>query len=410
MKTQFLTPKLKRALAASLSVVIAFLFPLYYGIIDTTSAAMTVMVIATTDTLGASLAKGFFRVIGTIIGAVIGITLIALFPQERFLYFFFTSLFVFILMYLARAFRGDKTIFLLTAMTMMIVFKGGSVDNIYTYAIEKTLLTIIGIIIYTLVSIYLFPTPAQTQESQKNKWRFMWGDKEDIKGAIISFLVYWSTTLIWIYFEIPNGYFITILATSFSLYTTYSIVKPKILIILFSISFIIAALSYIFILPHLNGWWELALFIFVYSFIGFYFINPLISIFYLLGLTTFMIQNQMFYSIELFMFILLLFYMFLFILLFFDYFPFNQKSNFMFLQLKDRLLESIKKEKSDTLLEEIFQKLQIYAKMIDHKYYETTKEEIESFLQTCQKMIQTKQVQSLQQYQQLFLKLQEGRF
>jgi len=404
-----LSIKLRHALSASVSVVLAYLFPLYFGIDDTSSAAITVMIIAASDSLDNSVLKGFYRALGTFLGAIIGITLIALFPQERFLYLSILSVLVTLTLYIARAYRGDKTIFLLTAMTMMLMFDGGKVDDIFIYATLKTMMTVIGIMIYTFISVYIFRI-TKKKEAQKTLFEFIWFDIEDIKGAFISFLVFWASCFLWIYFEIPQGFFIVILATSLSLFTTYSIAKPHLLIILYTISFIVATISYIFILPNLEGWIELGIFLFIYSFIGFYFINPQISIFYLLGIATFLIENEMYYDFAIFMFVLLIFYLFLVVLLFFDYFPFNQKNSYMFLKLKNRFLKLLKTNPSSKHLKETLNKMKLYAGLIDYDYFELEKEKVINYCKICEEAINTKNFEKLYNTDIDFEKLKESKF
>jgi len=401
--------KLKHSLSASLSVALAFLFPMYFGIEDTSSAAITIMVIASSDSLNTSVLKGFYRVLGTFLGAIIGITLISLFPQERVLYLVILSIAVTITLYIARAYKGDKTIFLLTAMTMMMVFDGGNTDDVFLYATEKTIMTMIGILIYTFMSIYIFANYDIKNEG-KEKFGFIWFDAEDIKGAIVSFFVFWVSVFIWIYLSIPYGFFIAVLATSLSLYTAYSIVKPYVLIILYTLSFVFAILSYVFILPNLDGWWSLGVFIFFYSFFGFYFVPAQISIFYLLGMATFLIENEMNFNFAIFMFVLLIFYLFLFVLLLLDYFPFNQKSEHMFLQLHKRFIKLLKKNPTSQHLPIILKKMQLYATKIDCKYFGIKKETLIGYCRACEEAFKENNINKLYNYNIDLDRLKESRF
>ncbi len=403
-----MSPKLKHALAASLSLTLAYLFPLYFGIEDTSSAAITVMVIAASDSLGNSLQKGIYRVVGTLFGAAIGLTLIALFPQERFAYLVTLSILVSFFLYLARAYRGDQTIFMLTAITMMMMFDNGQVDNTFLYASERVMMTIIGIVIYTFASVYLFPFGSDAKEEER-LFLFVWFDPEDLKGALVSFLVFWSAAAFWIYFAIPYGHLIMVLATALSLYTAYSIVKPSVLIVLFSLSFVFAAFSYIFILPNLVGWWSLGIFLFLYAFIGFYFIDRQISIFYLVGMATFLIKNEMNFDFATFMFVLLIFYMFLLILLVFDYFPFNQTSERMFLILFERFKKLLRFHPDSIHLAETLRKLKLYGMKIDFDYFGIEKHRMETFLGRCEDAYEKRSVQFLENTDIGLQKLKEGK-
>ena len=566
-----LSAKFKFAVKASLSVMLAYLISFAQGWENGSIAAITIMLIAVAGPVSQSVIKGLRRVIGTIIGAVIGMLLIAVFPQDRMYYLFFLSLFVTISLYLTRAYKGDMTVFMLTAVTMMMVFNNGNVDESFLYGVDKTFMTIFGIAVFTFVSIFLWPEKAkedtvdiagdllQTQlelyrkrdgekaekkkifellqmreealknsvinaaseseslsRSQRNtilqnmkeidetlmllsyhdeahfagrysdyvsnfnqadkeirqlfvslksamnekkeivnlpaEWKesyddentgklshidraaltaviieikklhrqlrdladkfnailspypthfelsklksssFNWFDIEDMKGALVTFLIFWTSVIFWIFVNPPAGFLIVTLATALSVLTTYSPLKPSLLIILFTFSFIFATAMYILVLPNIHYGWELGLFISFYSFIGFYFINPQIAIFFLLGMIILGLSNPMFYNFQVFLMILLVFYLFLFILLLFYYIPFSTKPEMLFLTMKRRFfrLSSNLLKRSNTLLtnKDAFSgrlkawyaqkhlmntvmKMQLWAGKIDTKYFDT---------------------------------------
>ena len=509
--------KLKFGIKVSLSLMLAYMIPLAMGWDQPNTAAITVMLIATTGVVGESVMKGAIRVIGTIIGAIIGLSLIALFPQDRMVYLLVVSLLVVFITYLYNVYQGDSTVFMLSAMMIMMVFDGGKVDDVFLYGVDRTYMTIFGITIYTLVGLFLWPVKAsdttiedakaltqlqnrlfteiltQTDEHEKllskitstqerllnsqlkasstslemtlhpelwnsithnyqqlssllnilasntkekslayehyitdyistteeinrlfsaceQAWndqeiitlpvesslsysddskdelthlqrsalvthteiikkvhttlrtladrlnqlhgqqgtiteeisinttpRFVWLDPEYLRGMVQTFLIFWFGVAMWIYFNPPGGFLIVTLATLLSLLTSFSPLKPSILTILFSVGFVFALLMYIFVLPNLVYSWELALFIFVYTFIAFYVINPKISIFFLLGMFTLNIGNEMHYNFDIFLITLLVFYLFLAILMLFYYLPFSTKPEHLFLRMVTRL-------------------------------------------------------------------------
>jgi hypothetical protein len=152
-----LSDKLKFAIKASLSMALAYLIPLSQGWSQPGTAATTVMLIAAMGSVGDSVMKGAMRVVGTIIGAAVGMTLIGLFPQDRDIYLLTVSIVATLFLYLARAYKGDMTVFMLSAVTLMMMFQNGEVDNVFIFGIDKTYMTIVGIIIYTLVGVFLWP-------------------------------------------------------------------------------------------------------------------------------------------------------------------------------------------------------------------------------------------------------------
>ncbi len=580
-----LSEKFKFAVKAALAVAVAYLIPLSQGLDNGLTAAITVMLIASVGSVGESFTRGMLRVAGTVLGAIAGMTLIALFPQERMLYLAVLSVAVTVLLYFARAYRGDTTVFMLTALTMMLVFKEGEVDDVFMYGVDRTLMTVLGIAVYTFVGILLWPVRPEDRREETaarlletalsffrendpaerrrlvadmiplrrqlqnttvvrgdassrmglsaaqwqsivddhdrigtllylladrrgdvddarlekalpnyaeaaaavetllqrlteiwrtkapvrlpDDWRprfdrevlremshleraavihtaltarrlvrrlrtlgeklndmaaahptrfdpgpqrrvrkFVWFDAEDLKGAVITFLAFWSGIVLWIVFNAPQGFMITATATALTLITAYSAARPHLLIVLFSFSFLFAGAMYVFVLPQLHGGAQLGLFLFLYAFIGFYFLPAQLNIFFLLGIATFSIANDMFFSFALFLMILLVFYAFLFILLLLDYFPFSMKPETMvlilrkrFLSLASDLFEGILASagKRSTFLRRLkyrhasvhllptAAKLRFWAPRIDGKYFaRVDAEALEAFVDACE--------------------------
>jgi len=577
--------KMKYAIKASLSLVIVYAISFSQGWDSTTTAATTIMLIAAIGSVGDSVMKGMLRVIGTVIGAVIGMVLIGLFPQDRMLYLLLLSVIVTLFLYLARAYKGDMTVFLLTGITMMLMFKNGEVDDVFLYGVNKTFMTIFGISVYTLVGVLLWPVSlkdestddakALTEKQQalfeicledkesnktaeqemmaqaqklnqsagragsiengfnRSQWasvlrdyrhignlltllsyqrtsdfpkalshyisnypeleseiealfsavakawnggepiaipkafktefnekeilslsqlqratlssivsetnklhallrkvayklnalnsprptrfeeepeaentRFIWLDPEHLKGSLITFLVFWTAVLLWITVNPPGGFYIVALATGLSIITTFSPVKPSLLMIVFTLSFIFATAMYVLVLPNLYYGWQLGLFLFLYGFIGFYFINPKIAIFFLLGIATFNITNQMYYAFDGFLLTLFVFYAFLSLLLFFYYIPFSTKPERLFLVMKKRffgfarelvqykwdhanggvtLLQRFKNWYAKTHLLNTVKNMQLWASQMDGKYFSgIEKEKLLQFTKECE--------------------------
>ena len=563
--------KFKFSVKVSLAIMFAYIIPFSQGWAQAQTAAIAIMLIAVAGPVSESVSKGLKRVIGTIIGATIGMVLIAIFPQNRELYLIFLSIFVTITLYLTRAYKGDTTIFMLTAVTMMMVFKNGAIDDVFIYGIDRTFMTIFGITIYTLIGIFIWPVKAKNstlmlttellnlqlkiytdiynnKDSSKELYqklreqeillkdsvinsnledidlnieqrntimqnakhinellillsyqdkkkftnnyakyannfntihnqikqlfsalqlsiqntktidipkalrvdfninnikslshidrasltstminmeklhhelrsfakkinaikspypthfeltnisipsKFNWIDREDMKGTLISFIIFWVTVIFWILVNPPAGFMIVTLATALSVLTTFSPLKPSLLIIIFTFAFIFATAMYILVLPYIHYGWELALFIFIYSFIGFYFINSKISIFFLLGMAVLGLNNPMNYNFNIFLLTLFVFYLFLFILLMFYYFPFSTKPEKLFLIMKQRFfklsLKLLKREKANHSKNQLIitlKKMQLWASKVDSKYFDTIdQKELLLFTKDCE--------------------------
>jgi uncharacterized membrane protein YgaE (UPF0421/DUF939 family) len=497
------------AFKTGLSLTLAYLIPMGMGWPQPQTAAITVMLIAATGLASDSLQKGVMRVMGTVLGAVIGLTLIALFPQERMAYLLAVSVTVSLLAYLYTAYQGDNTVFMLTAIVTLMMFNGGDAEGAFLYGVDRAFMTAFGVIVYTLVANTLWPVravdntrqlaqrvtsaysrafsllvhpvavgpdnrdqqlaellaeeealqvhfnqvkasadrvaayraewnavlacyeqlqvnllPALRMENRRQvafedyvenyqplvqriesmfrhleaKWRgqdeqpglqvmqakyrqdslrgaphltvaavasraelltrvqqillqldsaldsllfdrgkfvpgprprgkpaFIWRDLEAGKTALRMFMTFWLATAVWIQFNPPAGFTFVTLCSVLVLLVSYTPVGPKILFILFSMGFLCALPAYIFLLPSLTHWLELAAFMLSYAFAGFYLFQGPVALFFLFGLFALGIQNTMSYNVDLILLIMLSFYLMFTLLIVTVHFPFTSK-------------------------------------------------------------------------------------
>ncbi len=152
-----LSDKLKYAIKVGLSMTLAYMIPMGMGWSQPSTAAITVMLIAATGTVSESLAKGTLRIIGTLIGAAIGLFLIIVFPQDRELYLLAVSIIISVMFFLYKSFRGDGTVFMLAAVMVLMVFNGGNIADSFMYGIDRTWMTVFGVAVYSLVGTFLWP-------------------------------------------------------------------------------------------------------------------------------------------------------------------------------------------------------------------------------------------------------------
>jgi uncharacterized membrane protein YgaE (UPF0421/DUF939 family) len=519
-----MSAKFKFAVKTALSLTLAYLLPMAWGWSQPQTAAITVMLIAATGSLSESLQKGVLRTFGTVAGATIGLTLIALFPQDRLLYLACLSVFVTLALYLYNAYQGDSTVFMLTIVVALMVFNGGDADGAFIYGIDRTLLTIFGVLTYSLVGSFLWPVKiasdmqrlasavtntyarvgsllsqagkAENQQAEEtealenilesleefrshyiavrhdadevqayqSEWNailscyqrleailvptlrstatetpnfdlyidnhsqvmanveamlnslqacwvedttpppvsplaasynndllkgeqqltiaavinraellnelqdlllqlfgavcslrfdsgsfrtdmevhgtpsFIWFDRENLKTALRGFFTFWLATFIWIQYNPPGGFMFVTMCTALVPLVSYTPVTPKLLIILFSLGFAFALPAYVFLLPELTHWLQLALFLFVYAFIGFFILPGPVAIFFLMGLFTLGIQNTMNYNFDVILLIMLMFYMVCAFLIISVHFPFTSKPQSLYPDFRRRFL------------------------------------------------------------------------
>jgi uncharacterized membrane protein YccC len=148
--------KFKFGIKVSLSLTIAYMIPMAMGWSQPQTAAITVMLIATAGVVGESVMKGAARVAGTLIGGIIGMTLIAMFPQDRMVYLMLLSVFATFFLYMYHVYQGDGTVYMLTALMIMMVYTG-EVDDTFLYGVDRIYMTVLGIVVYTVVGLFLWP-------------------------------------------------------------------------------------------------------------------------------------------------------------------------------------------------------------------------------------------------------------
>jgi len=573
--------RLRYGIKTALALMLAYLLPMSLGWPQPQTAATTVMLIAATGMVSESLQKGVLRVVGTLVGAAIGLTLIAVFPQDRMLYLACVSVLVSLCIYLYNAYQGDSTVFILSAVVIMMVFNGGDAEGAFIYGVDRAFMTVFGVLVYTIVASIVWPVTvadnshqlAQTAttalrgrfeylldtdangegadegslskllaatdafhthlsqvrgdadsvkaflpewntiaycleqiqaallpaagtgkektvefrrylnhyddvltqissqfnavedawqghraakiephveleyrmehlagashrtaarvasradaisslqallrqlagainsllydqsgfepaENRQGPPRFLWLDLESIKTGIRAFTTFWIATAIWIEFNPPMGFMFVTLCTALIPLVSYTPVTPKLLIILFSIGFIFAVPAYVFLLPLLTHWSELALFIFVYAFIGFFVFQGPISIFFLLGLFTLGIQNTMNDNVNVILLVVLSFYMVCAMQIISINFPFTSNRAKLFHSLRRRFFTNcaamlqqqkihpfISNDKRLNIGDALVGKMQAWGAMIDHNFYKgVAPEAIAEFTQAC---------------------------
>jgi hypothetical protein len=514
--------KIKFATKTALSLTLAYLIPMALGWSQPQTAAITVMLIAATGALSESLQKGVLRVIGTLAGAVIGLTLIALFPQNRMLYLGALSLVIPVLLYFYSAYQGDNTVFMLTLVVTLMVFNGGDAEGAFIYGVDRTLLTITGVLVYSLVGSFLWPVRVEdnterlaanvasafaraskqllaqdhnisaqgsaednpvtdiigslealraqhrrayadnaTAQAFQAEWNtilasferienilvpalkvpqdnalpftlgirnhqamsdnvstlfellhsaweantslaipdkvaaemdygllaqhshlevaavvsrasilaalqnwliealgalnslkggegkftrmspttsttFVWFDRESLKTALRGTITFLLACYIWIMFNPPGGFMFVTLCTVLVPLVSFTPATPKLLIILFTVGFVFALPAYVFLLPNMTHWLELALFLFAYAFIGFAVLPGPVTIFFLLGLFVLGIQNTMSYHFDVILLIVMMMYMVCALLIITVSFPFTSKPQLLYVDFRRR--------------------------------------------------------------------------
>jgi uncharacterized membrane protein YccC len=152
-----LSERFKFAFRVALAVVLAYGIALSMDWGNPRWAAYAVLVISLSTT-GQSIEKGVMRMLGTLLAVVVSLTLVALFPQDRWWMIAALSAYVALCTYLSSGPKRQYMWFVAGFVSVIICF--GSIptaENAFDIAILRTLQTGLGILCYTLVALLLWP-------------------------------------------------------------------------------------------------------------------------------------------------------------------------------------------------------------------------------------------------------------
>ncbi len=116
------------------------------------------------STVGQSLNKGALRMLGTLVAFVVSLTLIALFAQERWWFMVALSAYFGFCTYMNGGSKHQYFWFVAGFATVIIAFDGGTnAENAFDTAVLRAQETGLGILVYTLVTILLWPANTRNE-------------------------------------------------------------------------------------------------------------------------------------------------------------------------------------------------------------------------------------------------------
>ncbi|WP_354625138.1 FUSC family protein [Psychromonas sp. MME2] len=149
----------KEAIKVGMAFVIAYGIALGSGWLNPYWSALAVAMVSLSPP-GLSLKKGMLRAAGTIPGCLAAIAIVALAPQERWLFLGFCSVFIFFTSYMM-VIDEDKPYFWnvmgFTCLAVAITAIPGDVNDFFQHAIARTIETILGVAVYSLIGIFIWP-------------------------------------------------------------------------------------------------------------------------------------------------------------------------------------------------------------------------------------------------------------
>jgi len=153
-----LTTRTKDAIKTALAFALAYGVALKTGWMSPIWVGLTVVVIAL-PSAGQSLRKGVLRLAGTVPGCIAALVIFGLFPQSRWLALALTCAWMFFTTYMMLSRSANAYVWNVAGFTCLIIMTGGfeTPTELFERAESRTVATVVGIIIYTVVTTFLWP-------------------------------------------------------------------------------------------------------------------------------------------------------------------------------------------------------------------------------------------------------------
>jgi uncharacterized membrane protein YccC len=152
-----LTTRTKESIKTALAMTIAYGIALSMNWENAYWAGFAVAFISSSN-IGQSFNKGAMRMLGTLIAVVVALIIISLFVQDRWLFMIFLSAYVGVCTYMMAGPRLQYFWFVCGFVSVIICMDAGFDSvNAFNTAILRTQETGLGILVYSLVAILLWP-------------------------------------------------------------------------------------------------------------------------------------------------------------------------------------------------------------------------------------------------------------
>jgi uncharacterized membrane protein YccC len=153
-----LSTKIKEAMKTALAFALAYGLALKTGWMSPVWVGLTVVVVAM-PSAGQSLEKGILRLAGTVPGCIAALVIIGLTPQSRWLALALTCAWMFFTTYMMLSRPSRAYLWNVAGFTALIIMTGAfeSPADVFDRAQSRTVATVTGIVIYTLVTSLLWP-------------------------------------------------------------------------------------------------------------------------------------------------------------------------------------------------------------------------------------------------------------
>jgi uncharacterized membrane protein YccC len=150
--------KAKEAIKIGLAFVLVYCIALKTAWMNPYWAAFAVAMIAL-STAGQSIHKGVNRMAGTIPGCIAGLVILSVAPQSRWVFMLLACAWIFFTTYMMLRSTNNPYMWNVAGFVCLIITLtgAGSSENLFEHAVFRTVETAMGIVVYTLVTVFLWP-------------------------------------------------------------------------------------------------------------------------------------------------------------------------------------------------------------------------------------------------------------
>ena len=227
------------------------------------------IVLVSLSSARASINKSLMRLVGTIIGVLVGLLFVAMFSQDRWLMMSATAGYLFVIGYLMQTTAHSYAWFVAGFLpTILWATTYLNVEHAFNFAVFRFLETAAGIIIYTIISLVLWPRYEEKASQPKTLMPSERLNPEYFINALFPAICFVLSFLFWIYADPPTGSTLPMMTVVFSLLMLYTPFDP---LVAFGGAFVVIWLTvapvYFLIMPSLSSGIGLFILLFIYTFI-----------------------------------------------------------------------------------------------------------------------------------------------
>ena len=153
-----MSTKLKEAIKTALAFSGVFGIALWADWMNPYWAGWAVAVVAL-PTAGASIQKGMLRIFGTIPGCLAALVIHALAVQDRWTFILLTCGWMFFTSYMMVRKEKDSYFWVMAGYVCLMILLSDvdSSANMFESAVFRTVETVMGVVVYTLIAVFLWP-------------------------------------------------------------------------------------------------------------------------------------------------------------------------------------------------------------------------------------------------------------